>query len=301
MTAGPRPAATPMAGILLMIAAVFCFAVLDTIVKHLGRHYPIPGLVWARYATHLLFMLVLLAPRRGLRGLLRTQRLGIQIVRSLLLLGSSMFFFLALKYLPLAEASAIGFVTPLLVTAFSALLLGERVGPRRWTAVAVGFVGVLLIVRPGGLPLTFAVALPLCMSLCYSLYQIVTRRISGGEDPYVSLFYTAVVGTVVMAAALPFGWETPALHHVPLILATGFLGGLGHLLMIQALGRAPASALAPFTYSQLIWVTLLGFVVFGDFPDAVSVLGMCVIAGSGLYIAYREAQLRKADRQVAQA
>ncbi|MCW5729871.1 MAG: DMT family transporter [Alphaproteobacteria bacterium] len=280
-------------GIFLMMLAVALFAMLDTVVKYLGQHYPVPGLVFARYGVHLLVMLILLAPRRGL-GLLRTSRPGIQILRSLLLLGASFFFFTALQYLPLAEAAAIGFVTPFLVTAFSVPLLGEKVGIRRWSAVAAGFLGVLVIIRPGAEAFTVGAVFPLLMALCYSIYQILTRKISAHEDAIVSLFFTALVGTLVMSAVLPFAWVTPATAwHGALVVATGCLGAFGHFALIKALAHAPASVLAPFSYSQLLWVTLFGFLVFGDLPDGIAVLGMAIIIASGLYIASREAQARR--------
>lgn len=285
---------SPIRGILLMMLAVALFALLDTVVKYLGRHYPVPGLVFARYGVHLLVMLILLAPRRGL-GLVRTSRPGIQIVRSLLLLGASFFFFTALKYLPLAEAAAIGFVTPFLVTAFSVPLLGEKVGIRRWSAVAAGFLGVLIIIRPGAEAFSIGAIFPLLMALCYSVYQILTRKISAHEDAIVSLFFTALVGTLVMSLVLPFAWVTPTtLWHGTLVVATGCLGAFGHFVLIKALAHAPASVLAPFSYSQLLWVTLFGYLVFGDLPDLIAVLGMAVIIASGLYIAWREARLRRA-------
>ena len=289
-----QPAATSIAGILLMLAAVMLFASMDTMAKYLGRYYPVPNLVWARYTVHFLFMLVFLGPRLRYR-LLRTSHLALQILRALLLLGSTAFFFTALRFLPLAEASAIGFVTPLLVTAFSVPLLGEKVGPRRWTAVLIGFAGVLIVLHPGSGLLTWAAVLPLSSSLCFSLYQIITRKLSASEDPFATLFYAALVGALVTSAALPFEWVSPtSLFHGLLILLLGLLGGISHFILIKAFERASAAVLAPFGYTQLVYTTLLGYLVFGSFPDQLSVAGMLVIAGSGLYVAYREALLRRA-------
>ena len=285
---------SPLRGILLMMLAVFLFASLDTTIKYLGRYYPVPGLVFARYAVHCLLMILVLAPSRGVQ-LLATRRPGIQIVRALLLLGSSFFFFVALQYLPLAEAASIGFITPLLITALSVPLLKEKVGPRRWAAVLTGFVGVLIIVRPGFTQVSIGVIFPLLMACCYSTYQILTRKIAGHEDPIVSLFYTALIGSLVMSVTLPFYWVHPtSWQHWGLLLLTGLFGGVGHFILIRALGMTPASVLAPFSYSQLIWVTTYGFLVFGDFPDGFAIFGMLLIVGSGLYIAYREAVLRRA-------
>ena len=296
MTTDERPALpgpTSLTGIFLMLSAVLIFASMDTMAKYLARYYPVPNLVWARYTVHLLFMLVFLAPRLRLR-LLRTSHLGLQILRALLLLGSTFFFFNALRFLPLAEASAIGFVTPLLVTAFSVPLLGEKVGLRRWSAVLVGFCGVLIVLHPGSGLLTWAAALPLASSVCFSLYQIITRKLSATENPFATLFYAAAVGALAMTAVLPFEWVTPtSIWHGALIVVLGLLGGIGHFILIKAFERASASVLAPFGYTQLLYTTLLGYLVFNALPDRWSILGMLVIAASGLYVAYREAVLRR--------
>jgi drug/metabolite transporter (DMT)-like permease len=277
-------------GIPLAIAAVFCFALMDALAKYLGKFYPVPGLVWTRYTIHMLVMLVMFGPRLKL-DLVRTRQPGMQVLRGLLLVGSTCFFFYALKLLPMAEASAIGFVSPLLVTIFGALLLNEKVSRRRWIAVASGFVGVLIIIRPGGKVFSAGAALPLFSAMCFSLYQIVTRKVShgGAENPYATLFYTAFVGSVVLSITLPFGWQPPAsLWHAILMACLGMLGGLAHFILIRALAHAPASVLAPFYYTQLVWIMLLGYIVFGDFPDDWALMGMLVIVGSGLYVAYGE-------------
>lgn len=277
------------------VAGIALFGLLDMQAKVLGGLYPVAEVVWARYAGHCLLMLVVLGPRHGL-GLVRTRRLGVQLLRGVLLLLSTGFFFAALSYLPLAEAAAIGFVAPLLVTLLSIPMLGERVGWRRLTAVAVGFGGVLVILRPGGSLFTPAAALPLCTAVAYSLYQILTRRIGTSENPVASLFYTSLVGAAAMMLVIPFVWVTPDWRHVPMLLSLGICGGVGHFLMIRALQLAPVSIIAPFSYSAMIWSLVFGWLVFGQFPDQVSLVGIAIVIASGLYVAYRESVRLRALR-----
>jgi drug/metabolite transporter (DMT)-like permease len=291
MTAGHGHPHT-LRGILLVMSAVFMFSSMDTIAKYLLRSsYPLPPLIWARYAVHMVFMLVLLAPRMGW-GLVRTAHPWLQILRGMLLVVSTAFFYLSLSFLPLAEAAAITFVGPVLVTALSGPMLGERITRRQWIAVGLGFIGVLVIIRPGGGLLTPTAVFPLCSALAFSLYQIITRKIVGRENPLTTLFYTALVGAAVTSLGLPFAWHTPTLVQVPLIIAIGLLGGFGHFLLIRAVTQASPSALAPFVYVQLIWSTLLAFIAFREFPTSGSLLGMLVIVSAGL-LAIDWGRLRK--------
>jgi drug/metabolite transporter (DMT)-like permease len=268
-------------GILLIMLAVFLFSSMDTLAKFMLRSYPLAPLIWARYTVHFAFMIALLAPRMGL-ALVRTQRPVLQVLRGLALVASTGFFYLALAYLPLAEAAAISFVAPVLVASLSGPMLGERVTRRQWIAVSMGFLGVLVIIRPGGGLLSFAVVFPLLSAFVFALYQILTRKLAGRENPFTSLFYTAAVGTLVTTLGLPFSWQTPTLPQVGMMIAIGCLGGFGHFLLIHAVERASPSALAPFIYTQLMWSTLLAFLALGDFPDPGSLLGMLVIAAAGL-------------------
>jgi len=253
--------------------------------KYLSHFYPVPGIVWARYAFHLLFVVMILGPRMKL-GLVRTKHLGLQIVRGTLLAASSMLFFSALKFMPMAEASSISFVAPMLVTLLGVILLKEKVEPARWVAVAAGFIGVLIIIRPGSGIFAWVALLPLATAASFASYQILTRKLAGVDNPYTSLFYSGLIGTVLLAAVLPFQWTTPTtLAHALMLPAIGFIGGLSHLILIRAYDQAAVSTLAPFTYTQLIWVTLSGYLVFGDFPDNWSLVGIAVIMASGIYIA----------------
>jgi drug/metabolite transporter (DMT)-like permease len=275
-------------GILLIIAAVSTFAVLDTIAKYLSRTYPVPLIVWVRYAMHVLVMLVFVAPRMRWR-LVATERPWLQVFRGVVLAVSSLLFFTALAFMPIAEASAITFLAPLLVTAMSAYFLRERVRASAWIALATGFVGVLFIVRPGGAVFSPAALLPLGTALCFATYQLLTRRLAGIDSTMATLFIGALVGTIVISFLLPFYWGLPQGHfHALLFVALGVLGAGGHFVLIRAFEYAPPSVLAPFVYAQLATVLTLGYAVFGDFPDGWSLVGMAIIVLSGAWIAARQ-------------
>lgn len=282
-------------GILLMMLAGFLFVVMDTTAKYLSEVYPVAQIVWARYIFHLLTLPLLIGGGSWL-AVARTTRPGLQILRSLFLLGSTFFFFLAVKYIPLATATAIGFVGPLLVTALSVPLLKEKVGARRWAAVIFGFGAVLVIIRPGAEILHWAVFLPLLVAVCFAFYQITTRILSKTDDSLTTLFYSATAGAVAMTLILPFqDWRWPDAAGWALMAFLGLIGSLGHFMMIRAFALGPASSLAPFSYLNLVWATLLGLVVFGDLPDRWTVLGAVMLAGSGIYVLYRERKLRQAE------
>jgi len=281
-------------GILLIMSSVFLFSSMDTLAKLVLKTYPLPPLIWARYSVHFVFMLVLFAPRMGL-DLVRTKRPGLQTLRGLLLVTSTGFFYLSLRHLPLAEAAAITFVAPVLVSALSGPMLGERVTRRQWTAVLLGFSGVLVIIRPGGGLLTANAVFPLITASLFALYQIMTRKLAGRENPFTTLFFTALVGTVAATLVLPFTWQTPTLMQAALMIAIGCLGGFGHFLLIRAVELASPTALAPFLYTQLVWSTLLAYIAFREFPDSVSLLGMLVIVLAGLLAVNWKRARRRTD------
>ncbi|HXF16580.1 MAG TPA: DMT family transporter [Burkholderiales bacterium] len=268
-------------GIALIMAAVFMFSAMDTLAKHMLKSYPMSALMWARYMVHIVVMAVLLGPRMGMK-LLRTSHLWLQMLRGVLLLASSIFFYFALRYLPLAEAAAISFVGPALTALLSGPMLGDKVSQRQWFAVLLGFTGVLIIMRPGGGVVSLAAVFPLATAVLFSVYQIVTRKLSGREHPYTTLFYTAVVGAVITSVAVPLHWVTPTLVQAVFVVCIGLLGGLGHLLLIRAMEHTSPSTLAPFVYSQLIWSTLLAYLAFGDFPEPMTLVGMVVVVAAGL-------------------
>lgn len=274
-------------GIVLMLCGTALFGCGESVVKLLTRHYDTVQIVWGRYVFHAVVFLAIFA-RTGIVAQMRTARPWLQFSRSAILLLGTLLFFGALRYLPLADAVAINFFAPLLVTAFSIPILGERVGVRRWIAILVGFAGVMVIIRPGLGVMHWAAILPLGTAVCYALYQVLTRIAGRTDHARTSLFWSAAVGTVVMSIIVPFDWTAPDALGWVMMAATGCVFGFGHYLLIKGLERAPASVLAPFIYSQLIWAVTLGFLVFGDFPDGFSILGALIVTGSGLYVWHRE-------------
>jgi drug/metabolite transporter (DMT)-like permease len=200
-----------------------------------------------------------------------------------------MLFISSLKFLPLAEATAIAYLAPLFVTLLSVYFLKEKVDMARWIAVLCSFAGVVIIIRPGSGVFTWAALLPICNAITFAIYQIVTRRIAGLESPYTSIFYAGLVGCVLLSAILPDIWILPqSSWHAAGFVTIGVLGALGHLILIKAYEYAPASRLAPFSYAQLIWVAIIGFFVFGDFPDGWSLLGMAILVVSGIFMANQQ-------------
>jgi drug/metabolite transporter (DMT)-like permease len=279
-------------GILLMCAGVSMFPFMNAAVKLLAAHYPVAQIVWARFTGHLVIMLLVFLPRYG-RRLLATRRPGVQIGRSLLMLVSNMVFVVAIARVPLATASAIGFTSPLIVTALSVPLLHESVGIRRWSAVIVGFTGALLVIRPGTGLHDPAVLLLLLSSAAYALYQIATRWVGLYDDAAVGIVFSALLGSLIMTAALPFVFVMPR-DPIDLLLfgSLGLLGGAGHYLVIRAFQSGPAAVIAPLGYVELVGTTILGYLIFGNFPDAWTWLGAAVIIASGVYVAFRERRRR---------
>lgn len=278
------PASRRARALWFMLGTGLCFSVLETVAKYLSQHYPVSQVVWTRYAVHTALMLVLVGPRRG-HGIWRTPNPGSQLLRAALLMGSTLCNFGALSMLPLAEVKAISFVSPLLVTLFAVWLLAERVTPLAWLAVGTGFCGTLFIIRPGGAMFSMAAWLAVGNAVFYSLYQVMTRRMSEAEDPLVTLFYTALVGFAVLSVVAPWHAVAPQAVHLPLFLLLGCAGAGGHFLLIRALELESASALSPFSYTQLLWVLLWGALFFHQAPDLHAVLGMAIIVGSGLVVA----------------
>ncbi len=277
-------------GIIYIMLAVSFFALLDATAKYLSQFYPVTGIVWARYFFQALLMLIVLGPRMGL-DLVRTKRPRLQLARGAVLVGASLTFFTALSLMPLAEGSAISFTAPLLLMALSVPLLRERVDGPAWIAVWLGFAGVVLIIRPGTGVFTWVALLPLCTAACNAFYQILTRKLSGVDNTLTTLFYGGLVGAVIMSFMLPFYWTTPqSLFHAFLYVMLGVLAGIGHFILIKAFDHAPASLLAPFIYVQVVAVLILGYLVFGSFPDAWSLCGMAIIVASGIFVATRQAR-----------
>lgn len=281
-----------MIGIALMCGAVASFAVLDATAKYLGGHMDTLQVVWARYASAFLLTLLISNPVSH-PGLLRTRRPILQIVRSALMLGSTLFNFIAFRYLQLDEALSIMFSTPFIVAILAGPFLDEWIGWRRWIAILFGFSGVLLVTRPGFGGMHWAALFSLVSAICYSLYIIITRILSRTESDQTTLFYSNLVGLIAMMPVLPFVWSTPENWFlIFLLIGFGAFGSFGHYLLIAGHRLAPASILAPFMYTQLVWATLLGFLIFGDVPSHWTLAGAVVVVASGLYLLYRERVVR---------
>jgi drug/metabolite transporter (DMT)-like permease len=281
-----------LVGIALMCGAVLSFACLDATAKWLNQTLDPLLTVWVRYVGSIVFVSLFVNPWTT-PGVMRTRRPWLQAGRSLLLLGATALNFVALQYLQLTETVSIMFGAPLLVALLAGPLLGEWAGPRRLAAIAVGFVGILIVTRPG-LGLHPAAFLSLGGAVCYALYSIATRILAGSDSSATTMFYSGLAGLFLVTPIVPLVWSTPdAMLVWVMMIAVGACGALGHWLLILAHARAPAPVLAPFIYTQIVWMIALGFLVFGDLPDAWTLAGSAIVIASGLYLLHRE-RLRRA-------
>jgi drug/metabolite transporter (DMT)-like permease len=275
-------------GILLMCAGVATFPFMNAAMKLLAPYYPATQITWARFTGHLLVMLVVFLPRYRW-ALLRPRLPAMQIGRSILMLASNLLFVMAIGSVPLATASAIGFTAPLIVTALSVPLLGESVGWRRWSAVLVGFAGTLIVIRPSSGFADPAVLLLLGSSLAYALYQVATRWVGHHDNAATGIIFTALFGSLAMSLAIPFIFVMPrSLFDGLLFCSLGLLGGFGHYLVIRAFQCGAAAVIAPLGYVELVGTAVLGYLIFGNFPDLWTWAGAGLIIASGIYIALRE-------------
>jgi drug/metabolite transporter (DMT)-like permease len=300
MAAMPDPAAPslsaealsrrPLRGVALLVVAVLIFAAMDTTTKYLVEFYDPRLVVAVRYILHFLLMLAILGPIHRTR-MARTRRPGLVLVRAACLVAASLCVGIALRRMPVAETTAIVFLSPMIVVLAAPFVLHERFNPFDAAASAIGFAGVLLIARPGGSLDLIAVLLVVCAAILSAGYMLLSRLLASTETTIVLLFYTALVGAVVCGAALPWsvGGPTPSSLQLALFLATGVLGGLGHYLFTAAHRHAPASFLAPINYLQILWAGLLGWLAFGHVPDGPSVAGMALVVLAGVAIALRSA------------
>lgn len=275
-------------GFLLSAAALFLLSCMDCIIKYLTSHHNVPFVVAIRYLVHCSMMLIIFAPRHSSQ-LIKTQRTGLVILRGMTLTLSSLCMGLALQRMPLAETTAINFLAPTLIALLAGSLLKERIGGWGWTAIVTGFLGVLLIARPGGGLDALGVFFALMAACSNATYQLLSRLLASTEKAIALLFYTALVGSIIFGLALPWYWEDeiPGGVELALLLGMGITGGLGHYLFTLAYRHAPASVLAPMTYLQLLWASLLGWLIFGTLPDGLSFLGMLIVVISGLIVAFK--------------
>jgi drug/metabolite transporter (DMT)-like permease len=283
-------ASVPARAILLTIAAIFCFGIMDISVKAVS---PLTGTVpalWARYAGQMLIVVILVAPR--LVDVARSGYPKLQIARSILLMLATFFFFLALGRVGLAQATAVMSLNPVLITLGGALFLGEALGPRRIGAILVALTGALIVIRPGSDVFQPAALLPLIAAFCFAGYTVITRKVGPDEDVWTSLFYTGLVGSLILSAIVPFHLPPLTAPAVALLLVIGAVGTLGQLMLIRALSTAEAGMLAPFNYTGLVFAVIWGVVLFDEVPDGWTIFGALVIVGAGIYVWHRETRHR---------
>lgn len=283
---------TYLIGITLMIVAMFIIPVLDAIAKELSARYSVTQIVWARYFFHLALMLPVVLLKYGRRALI-PKNPGLQLLRGAFLMCSTFLYFSAIALIPLADALALVFICPFIVTVLSALILKEAVGPRRWSAVVVGLIGAIIIVRPGFSALNAGTVLALGAGVTYACYLISTRKLANTAPPIVTLTFSALIGAVVFSMLAPTSWNTPTEIDAIWMVLLGAVAALGHYLIIKAFEYAEASILAPYGYTEIIMTCLLGYLVFGELPDAFTWLGMGIIIASGIYISLRERDVNK--------
>lgn len=293
--AGDPPERT-LLGIAMALAAMALFSCMDGLSKDLAvRYHPIEiGCLRYLFATLFLVPFILRAPLLSWR----TSVPFLQLWRGLAMVGSAILFISGLSQLPIADATAIAFASPLLVTALSIPMLGEKVGFRRWAAVAAGFLGVVIVVRPGTGAFNPAAAFPLLSAAFWAIGLILTRRMRSADSLLTTMLYSTVVGFAACAVFLPFVWSLPATLDWPIFVALGALNAVGQSLLVLAFMKAPASLLAPFSYSQMLWSTLIGYFAFATIPDGVTWIGVAVIIASGLYTLHRERIVAQRSRRL---
>ena len=281
------PGSLTTKGVLYFLSSIGLIALVDTTCKFYTDELHAVVLVWGYFVGITVFVMGYYVTR-GQMVLLKTEQPVIQIIRPGFLVLSISGLFLGLTYLPMAEATAIGFTGPLFIVALSVPMLGERVGWHRWLAVVVGLAGVLVIVRPDGTVWHWSAATTLLGAICFAIFQILTRRLAGQEKYQTTLIYTSLAGTFWVSLLAPFFWTPPSADHALMFLIIGAMGAAAHLCIIKAFAHAQASLLAPFNYSKLVWVIILGYLVFGDVPGLDTIVGSAIIVSSGLYVLYRE-------------
>jgi drug/metabolite transporter (DMT)-like permease len=289
---GALAAQQSLRGIAAIAIGVGLFSIMDSLVKYLGGSYSPLEVVFFRGAIAFLPIALVIKARGGL-ALLRTRKPGSHALRCLIGIGSTILFFVALAGMPLADAIAISFAGPLFITALSKPLLGEAVGRHRWAAVLVGFLGVILILRPGAGMIEPMALVALAATLCYALSTVAIRRLSVSENDTAMVFYYNSAVTVVATAALPFVWRMPTADDFLLFCCVGLLGGISGFFVTSAYRMAPVAVVAPFEYTAMLWALVIGRLAFGEIADLNTLLGSAIVVASGLYILYRETKHRR--------
>ena len=281
----------PAIAVMLILATGSVLAGMDAFAKFLALEVPIIMVLWGRYFFHTAITFCAYGLKTRSFQFLRARRPGLQLIRAAALFGATFFMYLAIMRMPLGDAAAIQFLAPVLVTAFSGVFLGEKIGPRRWVAILFGFIGVLLVARPGSGVLGWNALLPLATAILLAVYMLMTRIIRNKDDPAATTFYSTALGALVLSVLVIFNWQILSYFQWSLMVAMGASGAIGHFMLVKAFHLAEASVLAPFTYVQVIAAIIWGFLVFGDVPGVWTFGGAGVVIVSGLYIWYRETRI----------
>ena len=281
-----------MKAITLNLLAWVMLPIMDGFAKYLSADLPVLQITWARYffTVTFTFPIMFLFFRQKL---VWTDKPKLQLIRGLILLCANISFFYAISIISLAKALTLAFIAPLIVTAFSPIFLSERVGFRRWSAVIIGFIGSLVVIRPGFVEINLASIAALGTGIMYGFYLIITRKLSTSDNPLLTLLLTGVVGAIIASIVMPFVWVEPTLNQWSMMAAIGIFACVGHLFIILSLKYADASKLAPFSYFEIITNIIIGYYIFGDFPDNWTFLGLFIIVLSGIYISRRESIVTK--------
>ena len=281
-----------MKAITFNLLAWVMLPIMDGFAKYLSADLPVLQITWARYFFTVAFTLPIMFFFFR-ENLVWTDKPKLQFIRGLILLTANICFFYAISIIPLAKALTLAFVAPLIVTAFSPIFLGERVGYRRWSAVIIGFIGSLVVIRPGFVEINLASLAALGTGIMYGFYLIITRKLSTSDSPLLTLLLTGVVGAIIISIIMPFVWVKPTFNQWSMMAAIGIFATIGHLFIILSLKYADASKLAPFSYFEIITNIIIGYYFFGDFPDNWTFLGLFIIVFSGIYISKRESLIKK--------
>ena len=281
-----------MKAIIFNLLAWVMLPIMDGFAKYLSSDLPVLQITWARYffTVAFTFPIMLFFYRSQLKW---SDKPKLQFIRGLILLTANICFFYSISVISLAKALTLAFVAPLIVTAFSPIFLGEKVGVKRWSAVIIGFVGSLVVIRPGFVEINLASLAALGTGVMYGFYLIITRKLSTSDNPLLTLLLTGVVGAIIISTVMPFVWVQPTINQWSMMAAIGIFACIGHLFLILSLKYADASKLAPFSYFEIITNIIIGYYFFSDFPDNWTFLGLFIIVISGVYISRRENLVRK--------
>ncbi len=261
--------------------------IMDGFAKYLSSDLPVLQITWARYFFTVAFTLPIMVLFFK-KNLVWTDKPKLQLIRGLILLTANICFFYSISVISMAKALTLAFIAPLIVTAFSPIFLNEKVGYKRWLAVIIGFIGSLVVIRPGFVEINLASIAALGTGIMYGFYLIITRKLSTTDNPLLTLLLTGVVGAVIISCVMPFVWVKPTLSQWSMMAAIGVFASIGHLFLILSLKFADASKLAPFSYFEIITNVIIGYYFFSDFPDSWTILGLLIIVFSGIYIYRRE-------------